>query len=177
MSTAIPLTDELFQITIQRAVQDVLRTMATMKAELSRHTRLERASSGAPETSISAPTGDVIIGTVGFVGELDGLIYLYLPVTFAQHLAGTMLGMTPAELKEAGDEVVNDAVGELTNMTVGAFKNVLCDQGYPCKLTIPSIMRGANFSIQPTASATRRLYEFDIQGHVLVADLLVKEND
>jgi chemotaxis protein CheX len=177
MPTTVALTEEIFQSTIQRAVQDVCKTMVSMKAELARHARCERTEAGLQCGGIAPPSGDVIIGTVGFVGDIAGLIYLYLPVTLAQHLAGKMLGMTPVELKEAGDDVVNDAVGELTNMTVGAFKNVLCDQGYPCKLTIPSIMRGANFSIQSTAAATRRLYEFNIEGHMLVADLLVKDND
>jgi chemotaxis protein CheX len=175
MPSTSPLTEELFQATIQRAVQEVFRTMASMKADLARHSRCDHGAAASDGGSIVCPKGDVIVGTVGFVGDLAGLIYLYLPVPFAHHLAGAMLGMSEAELREAGDEVVNDAVGELTNMTVGAFKNVLCDQGFPCKLTIPSIMRGQNFSIQPAASATRRLYEFSIHGHTLVADLLVKD--
>jgi len=96
---------------------------------------------------------------------------------FANHLSGHLLGMSLQELDEAGDEVVNDAVGEITNMTVGTFKNQLCDQGFSCKLTIPSILRGSNFSIEPITSASRRVYRFQIADHVLVADLLMKQGD
>jgi chemotaxis protein CheX len=88
-----------------------------------------------------------------------------------------MLGMTEAELDAAGDEVINDAIGELTNMTVGTFKNGLCDVGYPCKLTIPSILRGTNFSIEPISSAIRYVYYFEYEKHRLVADILLKNDE
>jgi chemotaxis protein CheX len=82
--------------------------------------------------------------------------------------------MTEAELDEAGDEVINDAIGELTNMTVGGFKNALCDAGFPCKLTIPSILRGSNFSVEPISTASRYIFSFDCTGHKVVADILLK---
>jgi len=85
--------------------------------------------------------------------------------------------MTEAELDEAGDEVINDAIGELTNMTVGGFKNGLCDAGHPCKLTIPSILRGTNFSIEPISSAMRHVYHFDCEEHQVVADILMKQDE
>jgi chemotaxis protein CheX len=62
-------------------------------------------------------------------------------------------------------------------MTVGSFKNGLCDAGYPCKLTIPSILRGSNFSIEPISSATRHTYNFESAGHSVVADILIKTGD
>ena len=85
--------------------------------------------------------------------------------------------MTEAELDAAGDEVINDAIGELTNMTVGTFKNGLCDAGHPCKLTIPSILRGTNFSIEPISSAVRHIYYFDCAEHRVVADILMKHDE
>ena len=65
------------------------------------------------------------------------------------------------ELQGAGDEVVNDAIGELTNMVVGGFKNALCDAGYPCRLTIPSISAGRNF--------LHRADELAVQRHVYMS--------
>jgi chemotaxis protein CheX len=88
-----------------------------------------------------------------------------------------LLGMTDAELDEAGDEPVNDAVGELTNMTVGSFKNGLCDAGYPCMLTIPSILRGSNFCVEPISSAQRHIFRFDCAGHRVVTDILMKTGE
>jgi len=115
-----------------------------------------------------------VVSTVGFIGSINGLIYLYMDVPLAAQCAGTMLGMSDAEITEAGEEAVNDAIGELTNMTVGTFKNQLSDKGFPCKLTIPSIMRGSNFQVEAISTAIRRTYKFMIAGQPLIADLLMQ---
>ena len=81
-----------------------------------------------------------------------------------------------AELEEAGDEVVNDAVGELTNMTVGVFKNRIHDLGYPCKLTIPTVVWGSHIAIQPPRGAVRRTYTFQVDGRSVIADLMFKND-
>ena len=95
------------------------------------------------------------------------------PRLFTSHL----LAMAEAEVDEAGDEVINDAIGELTNMSVGSFKNGLCDAGYPCKLTIPSILRGSNFCVEPISSAERYIYRFTCGEHRVVTDILLKGGD
>ena len=115
-----------------------------------------------------------VVGTVGFIGEVNGLIYIYLDLEFARLATCHLLGMTGAELDAAGDEVINDAIGELTNMSVGGFKNSLCDAGHPCRLTIPSILRGSNFSIEPISSVARHVYHFDCAGHRVITDILMK---
>jgi CheY-specific phosphatase CheX len=78
--------------------------------------------------------------------------------------APTLVGMTEAEVMEAGDEVINDAIGEITNMTVGNFKNGLCDAGCLCRLTLPSILRGSNFSVEPVSKTTRFICNFKSPG-------------
>lgn len=170
------VNESVFRDVITRAVHDVFKTMFGLSSAL-----IEGSDTPEPKSATEEPRvlieGQLVVGTVGFIGDISGLIYLYLSADFANHLAGQLLGMSQEELDEAGDEVVNDAVGEITNMTVGTFKNQLCDQGFPCKLTIPSILRGSNFSIEPITSATRRIYRFKIAGHILVADLLMKQGD
>jgi chemotaxis protein CheX len=118
-----------------------------------------------------------VVGTVGFIGEANGLVYLHFDLAYARNCTKQLLGMSESELDEAGDEVINDAIGELTNMTVGGFKNGLCDAGHPCKLTIPSILRGTNFSIEPISSAIRHVYHFDCEEHQIVADILMKQDE
>jgi len=164
------IAENVFQDTVTKAVQDVFSTM------MGRPAVPVAIISGTPPDSIELEYPHVV-GTVGFIGAVNGLIYLYLDVAFAQECAGQLLGMNPQELAEAGDEVVNDAIGEITNMTVGTFKNQLSDRGFPCRLTIPSILRGSRFSIEPISSATRRIYRFDIGGHTLTADLLMQTGD
>lgn len=173
MPTIDQISETVFRDTINRAVQDVFKTMLGKTATLSASSESTAPDGAAWEHPVQI-NGQQVVGTVGFIGDISGLIYLYLDANFANEVASHMLGMTLAELEEAGDEVVNDAVGELTNMTVGTFKNQLADKGFPCKLTIPSILRGSNFSIEPISSATRRIYRFQVGDYQLVADLLMK---
>lgn len=104
----------------------------------------------------------------------SGLIYLCLTEAFANDLTGRILGMSPAEVEMHGAEVVTDAIGEVTNMTVGGFKNTLCDLGHACKLTLPTIVRGKNLSVAAIKSATRHVFHFDCAGHQLSADIQMK---
>jgi chemotaxis protein CheX len=60
---------------------------------------------------------------------------------------------------------------------VVSFKRALCDAGYPCKLTIPSILRGTCFSIEPISSAVRHVYYFDCAEHRVIADILLKPGE
>jgi chemotaxis protein CheX len=115
-----------------------------------------------------------IFGSVGFVGDASGLIYLCFTEAFAKDLTGRILGMSPAEVEMNGSEVVTDAIGEVTNMTVGGFKNTLCDLGHACKLTLPTIVRGQHLSVAAIKSATRHVFHFESAGHRLVADIQIK---
>ena len=169
------ISEPLIRDNINRAVCDVFKTMLHRTASLgAAHT----APHGEPH-----PVGvhgdemsalPQVVGTVGFLGDVNGLIYLYFDGAFAKGCTGHLLGMSEAEVDEAGEEVINDAIGEITNMTVGSFKNGLSDQGYPCKLTIPSILRGRNFSVEPISDSQRFIYVFETEGQRLVADILLK---
>ena len=176
MPTIDQISETVFRETINRAVQDVFKTMLGRTANLSTASDADNADVRPCEHHVQI-NGQQVVGTVCFIGDISGLIYLYLDAEFANEVASHMLSMTLEELTEAGDEVVNDAVGELTNMTVGTFKNQLADKGFPCRLTIPSILRGSNFSIEPISSATRRIYRFTVGTHNLVVDLLMKTGD
>jgi chemotaxis protein CheX len=176
MPAAEQITVSLIRDNISRAVRDVFKTMLGKEPTL---TPVSGDLNGVwpAQSPLADNPRPHVVGTVGFIGEANGLIYLYLDLSFARLCTCTLLGMTEAELTEAGDEVINDAIGELTNMTVGSFKNGLCDAGYPCKLTIPSILHGSNFTIEPISSVTRHIYYFDCGGHRIVADLLMKQDD
>jgi chemotaxis protein CheX len=173
MPAAVEITEALIREYINRAVTDVFKTMVGRVPTAC----LDPQKMGGRGLIVSEPHRPQVVGTVGFVGDCNGLIYLHLDLAFARLCTGQLLGMTEKELDAQGDEVINDAIGELTNMTVGSFKNGLCDAGYPCKLTIPSILRGTNFSIEPISSAVRHVYYFDCAEHRVVADILMKSDD
>ena len=178
MPAAAEITEPLIREYITRAIADVFKTMLGRVPTFvgaTEHTTGDEMSPPGPGTANGMTP--FVVGTVGFLGDVNGLIYLYLDEPFARLCTCQLLGMTDKELEEAGDEVINDAIGELTNMTVGGFKNGLCDAGYPCKLTIPSILRGSNFSIEPISSASRYIYNFESGGHKVSADILLKAGD
>jgi chemotaxis protein CheX len=164
--TKTQITDHVIQDCIVRAVQSVFRTMMGQEASFVSQVPAE------PTTIPLMPSQ--IIGSVGFIGGANGLIYLCLSEDFAKIASSRILGMTAAEVEMHGTEVVHDAIGEITNMTVGGFKNTLCDLGFPCKLTLPAIVRGNNLSIASIKSAQRHVYHFDCSGHQIVADIQIK---
>jgi chemotaxis protein CheX len=113
-----------------------------------------------------------VAGSVGFTGRLIGVIYIYSTTTFARKITSVLLGMNENEIKE--DEIVNDAIGEITNMVVGHLKSRLSDRGMPCILTIPSIVRGTQFSIESTTNTQRGLAVFRCQHDQFVVETLIK---
>lgn len=163
-SLITPITATVIPDAIVRSVEGVFKTMAGSDISLIPANR-------SPGSEHPAQ----IIGSVGFVGEASGLVYLSLGDAFAQHLTGLILGMSPAEVEMNGAEVVNDVIGEVTNMTVGGFKNALCDFGHPCKLTLPTIVRGQNLAVAAIKSADRHIFRFDCGPHRLVADIQLKQ--
>lgn len=166
MATATPLTEAFIQDSLVRAVQNVCGTMLQQQAALVEATSDAKRSNFATQLHV--------FGSVGFVGEINGLVYFCLPDDFATAAAGRILGMSANEVAMSGDEVVKDVVGEITNMTVGGFKNALCDVGFPCKLTLPTIVRGDNLAVASVKSATRHIFHFDCGGHRLVVDIQLK---
>jgi chemotaxis protein CheX len=114
-----------------------------------------------------------VAGSVGFSGVVSGVVYIYSSVTLAKLITAGLLGLEPAEV--SGDEMVNDAVGELANMVVGQLKSRLCDRGISCVLTVPSIVRGTNFTIEAVSSTSRRVLMFRCDNNQqLVVEVLVR---
>lgn len=173
MPAAVYISEPIVREYIGRAVRDVFTTMIDCRPALPPPV----ARAGEPAAVVMHQDDPQVVGTVGFVGECSGLIYLHFPLPFARLCTGRLLGLSDAELAAVGDEAINDAIGELTNMTVGAFKTGLCDAGHPCTLTIPSILRGSNFTVEMISSAVRHVYHFECSGHRVTADILMRSED
>jgi chemotaxis protein CheX len=89
----------------------------------------------------------------------------------AIRLTGAFLGMSEEEMAGEGPEVMHDTLGEMTNMVAGTFKNSISDRGYQCRMTVPSILRGTNFTIETPSTIFRRLYYFRTFDAPFIADL------
>lgn len=160
---APPITESLVRTAIVKAVQNVFAIM------LRRDT-----APRVPGSAAELPATYQLLASVGFVGQANGVVYLCLQDDFARFATGAVLGLRPDDPTASDPEVVRDAIGEITNMTVGGFKNQLCDVGLPCMLTLPTIVRGSDLKVIALKGADRHVVEFDCAGHVLVADIQVK---
>jgi chemotaxis protein CheX len=159
------ITDAVIEKSIVDALRNVTQTMLQRDVTLVGQTR-----------EPSATNTFEIIDTVGFTGNANGAVHLCMSEHFAYHVIGLMLGMSLSEIIEGGPDVIKDAIGEITNMTAGGFKNQLCDLGFPCVLTLPVIQRGTNISVAPGKTALCHLFEFKCDGHSLVADIRLQAN-
>lgn len=163
MAATQQITEAIIQKSIIQAVRNVSQTMLSRDITL-----ISQGHEPSPGATYE------IIDTVGFAGEINGSVYLCLSEKFAIHAIGLMLGMTQREVELGGPDVIKDAIGELTNMTVGSFKNQLCDIGFPCMLTLPAIMRGNNLSVRAGKALVCHVFEFKCDGHSLIADIRLR---
>ncbi len=177
MQQTFPISDPELETLATNAVNSVFTTMLGKTAVVDEVLKVDEESLAS---GIRLPLGEsqpMIAGTVGFLGSLTGIIYIFMELPFAMEITCKFLDLEPEEIGIEDHELVNDAIGELTNMIVGTFKNDLSDKGYSCRMTIPSILRGSNFSIEPAEVALRRVFKFDCDGRSFVIDVLMKEED
>ncbi len=112
----------------------------------------------------------LIVGSIGFAGEANGMVYLYMDEILARKITGTMTGLDTAEL-----DMVRDVIGEICNMAVGTFKNRLSDLGFPARLTLPTVIHGCNLGVDSSPRAKREVFHFMLFEAPLVIDLFMEE--
>jgi chemotaxis protein CheX len=166
--TPAELSDAVIERAIEKGVGEVLSTMASEKIE-----SLGRTPNPPLHSKPVNLEGQHIVASVGFIGDLEGIINIHFDDGVALALAAKILGMTPAEVTANG--VLIDAMGELANMIVGVFKNSLGDGGYVCKLTLPSIIRGSDFHVDHALKSGKRyIFNFRCQGCAIVTDIIME---
>lgn len=164
------LSDSAVEQAIVKGVSEVFETMTREKAEF--HGRTANPPLHSRPVGINGPH---VVASVGFVGDVNGIINTHFDDNVAVELAGAMLGMTPAEV--VANDVLTDATGELTNMIAGVFKNTLGGVGVVCKLTLPSIIRGTDFHVDHALKSGRRyIYNFVCRGKAVVTDIILEED-
>ena len=159
MTTATNTVEEVTNL-LGTAVGEVFATMLTLDVQ----------SEEPPHTY--APGESLLAACIGFSGAANGAVALYMTASCAHAFAARMLGMEREEFD--GDEMINDAMGELINMIVGGVKSRLCDEGMPCVLSIPTIIRGQTFSISATCKADQRVLGFRCGDEKIALELMMK---
>lgn len=172
MNETLTLSNRQIEQMVVSGLSDVFSTMLQSAIQLESCSRVD-------EENTESPLGDLddvlVVGNVGFVGKVTGMVYIAMPESLAIRISQKMLGMDPEELED-GHEMVNDVIGEITNMSAGAYKNQMADAGYPCRLTIPSIIRGKYFVVEGSKTAYRQVFLFKFEGRPLSFELIMKVN-
>ena len=162
------LSDQTIEHAIAKGVTEVFGTMIGEPVQA-----LGRSPNPPVHARPLAITGPHVVATVGFIGDINGLINIHFDDELAIQLSAKMLGMTVEEAVAA--EVISDSSGELTNMIVGVFKNTLSETGLTCRLTLPTIIRGRDFYVDHTLKSCRRfIYNFRCRERGIVTDIIVQ---
>ncbi len=145
---------------LRSATQEVFETMLSM--ELGEIDTIKQLPEDARQ----------VVGSVSMAGTVSGTVNIYVGDMFAKVITADMLGM---ELDEVdSDEEIHDVIGELSNMIGGDLKSRLCDAGFDCSLSIPSITSGKDFVIESKGWAVNEQVFFEYQEHIALIEAFLK---
>lgn len=119
--------------------------------------RCERRSLKLKERSDQTP-GD-ISGTVGIVGDINGIVAVTLSKEIACCVVSNMIGETVSTV----NSVVEDAIGELTNIIAGNAKNILRSEGHNVSISLPSVLVGSYHVISTPANIPSVIVGFNTE--------------
>jgi chemotaxis protein CheX len=90
-----------------------------------------------------------ITAMVGLAGKICGMLSIRCTAKSAAQIASKMLGVDP---EKAGPEMW-DAIGEVSNMVAGNFKNKISGLGDGCMLSVPTVITGKDYSMHSLADS------------------------
>ncbi|MBC2595000.1 chemotaxis protein CheX [Ruficoccus amylovorans] len=165
------LSHDIIQDIVVESIQNVFSTMVSIKPDFEACAREpEEADAVSPLAQIEE---GVVVGNVGFVGDVTGMVYLIMPDSMAALISHRMLGLPLEDLSE-DHEMINDVIGELSNMSAGTIKNQFDSFNYSCRLTIPSIIRGKYFIVEAAKATLRHFYRFRCMDKFICLELLMR---
>lgn len=133
MSTDISLVgrshEEAWLPILELAVEDVFEIMLGCRVK--------------PVPNADHPASGGCTAMVGLAGALCGMLTFSCDNKTAHEVAKGILG---AEIT-ASDEQVSDALGEICNMIAGNFKNKLSGTDGRCMLSLPTVIKGGEYSL------------------------------
>ena len=112
------------------------------------------------------PSGRTVDGIVTITGDFQGAVIVQMPEALARRVATIMFSLGDATPTL---EDLQDALGEITNMTGGNTKALM--PGI-CHLSLPAVIDGQDYRIRiPTARVLTRVL-FECEGHPAVVSLV-----
>ena len=105
---------------------------------------------------------------VRFAGAFEGALVVHCNTVLASLAAAAMFGCEP---DEAGLEELQDAVGEIANMTGGNLKALLPD---PSSVSLPSVTEHSDYTADTPGEQIVTQLAFDCRGDPIQVTLLRK---
>jgi chemotaxis protein CheX len=139
------------------ATQEVFRTMVAMPL-----------TTGVPIDGDALRPRSNVVGTVSFAGAQSGIVAFYTTFDTASAVASALVG-SPVQDREQ----VADAVGELTNMIAGTFRNHLARDGAPWAISVPAVTIGSDFYTRYVSDVRRTLCPFRIDDGEIFVELIL----
>jgi chemotaxis protein CheX len=111
-------------------------------------------------------TEQMITSCVQITGAWAGAVTLKCSLELARATAAAMFAAEPEDL---GEDEVQDAYGELANMTGGNIKNLV--EG-TCHLSLPAVAQGVSYRLSIPGSVVRNQLDFTSDGQPLRVTVL-----
>jgi chemotaxis protein CheX len=156
MVTTVSLKDALFD-----GAREVFETMVFMA--------LEPPTEPGPEIADEA-----LLGTITFKGNLEGCLGVCCSPRCARAIAANMLGMDSME--SVSEEDVNDAIGEVANMVMGAVKGRVQGDVGVIEVSIPSVVQGRQLRNSLGDKANKITVQGGMDSHIVEFSLLYRES-
>jgi len=112
---------------------------------------------------------DGVVSLIGLTGDWVGSGVLSCSSDCARWMSSQFL---MAGYEEVNDEVL-DAIGEITNMIIGNFKNKVAEQAGPLAMSIPAVVYGQNMHTT-TRGGTKEWLSFPVRCGENYLELLVQ---
>ncbi|HEY1799380.1 MAG TPA: chemotaxis protein CheX [Terriglobales bacterium] len=117
-----------------------------------------------------APTHD-LTAMVGLAGDLCGVLTVRCAQQSASRITARMLGGAFAENEQDVSQHVWDALGEMSNMIAGNFKNKLDGIADRCLLSVPTIISGQDYKLRPLANSETLEVILAFEGQPIIVTL------
>lgn len=109
---------------------------------------------------VNTDTDGVIIALISLVGDVGWSVFISLPRTTAEAVAGHFAGF---EIPFDSDDM-GDAIGEVTNIFAGQIKALLDSKGVAADISLPSVMRadGLEVLIQHDSNSSKTCFDCEL---------------
>lgn len=162
---------EVLESKIALAVSNVCETMIGEKCVFTGSEDLSKAQISTPRLG-SDEEGSLFVGSVGFVGEINGVVYLFFSPSLIERISTRIMNKV---MESMGSELVFDVCGELANVFGGGLKSSLEEIGHESTLTIPTVLSGDELYISTMGVKQYVRADFSLFGEKFVADLALAE--